>query len=85
MTTLYTIGRSTRNTVKVTAENGKYRVTLTESGGQYNQLCADLDGIVEYLGRMWGYGESAMTASEMRAKVKAKLRLALGPDLFDPA
>lgn len=81
--TLYTIGRSTKNTVKVVVEGNQYRCTLTEDGGQYNRLCANPKAIVEYLGQMWGYGALAeMDYSELRNRVVAKLKLKMGDCLF---
>lgn len=81
--TLYTIGRSTKNTVKIVVEGNQYRCTLTEDGGQYNRLCPHVMAIVEYLGQMWGYGAlTDMGYDEMRDKVCAKLKLKMGQCLF---
>jgi len=87
MQTLYQIGRSKRNTVKIITNNsdGKisFSLVLTENGGQYNTVWQTTEQVIEQLASMWGIGVlEPIPFVNLRAKVLAKLKLISGENIL---
>jgi len=87
MQTLYQIGRSKRNTVKIITNNsdGKisFSLVLTENGGQYNTVWQTTEQLIEQLASMWGIGVlEPIPFVNLRAKVLAKLKLISGENIL---
>lgn len=92
MTTTYAVKRSKYSSIKIES-TGKlmgsdyaYRVTLTESGGQYNRICVTPEDAVDFLSGMWGFGVLAeMPYAEKLKKVRDKIVLVAGDCFFKDA
>ncbi len=87
MQTLYQIGRSKKNTVKIITNNsdGKisFSLVLTENGGQYNTVWQTTEQVIEQLASMWGIGVlEPIPFVNLRAKVLAKLKLISGENIL---
>jgi len=87
MQTLYQIGRSKKNTVKIITNNsdGKisFSLVLTENGGQYNTVWQTTEQLIEQLASMWGIGVlEPIPFVNLRAKVLAKLKLISGENIL---
>lgn len=88
MKSLYQIGRSKKNTVKIVvqelADGSKaYILTLTENGGQYNTVWSSVEKVIGELAHMWGIAVfDAIPYTNLRAKVLAKVKIISGEDIL---
>lgn len=87
MQTLYQIGRSKKNTVKIITNNSNGKISfslvLTENGGQYNTVWQTTEQVIEQLASMWGIGVlEPIPFVNLRAKVLAKLKLISGENIL---
>ncbi len=87
MQTLYQIGRSKKNTVKIITNNSNGKISfslvLTENGGQYNTVWQTTEQLIEQLASMWGIGVlEPIPFVNLRAKVLAKLKLISGENIL---
>lgn len=83
MQTIYQIGRSKKNTVKIIQNDSSFSLVLTENGGQYNTVWNSIDQVIENLASMWGIGViEPMPFTNKRAKVLAKLKLVSGDNIL---
>lgn len=87
MQTIYQIGRSKKNTVKIITNNSDGKISfsliLTENGGQYNTVWQTTEQLIEQLASMWGIGVlEPIPFVNLRAKVLAKLKLISGENIL---
>lgn len=87
MQTIYQIGRSKKNTVKIITNNSdgeiSFSLILTENGGQYNTVWQATEQLIEQLASMWGIGVlEPIPFVNLRAKVLAKLKLISGENIL---
>lgn len=87
MQTLYQIGRSKKNTVKIITNNSNGKISfslvLTENGGQYNTVWQTTEQLIEQLASMWGIGVlEPIPFVNLRAKVLANLKLISGENIL---
>jgi hypothetical protein len=83
MQTIYQIGRSKKNTVKIISNDSAFSLVLTENGGQYNTTWKSIEQVIENLASMWGIGVlESIPFTNKRAKVLAKLKLVSGDNII---